>query len=361
MIDLSEEWLSQSRANDARCMYKYKLVHVDKLVRRWTPGPMRRGTLVHAGLEFALWAQHTGQDALGWGEAAIMGSQAAWLDSDALRGHVTDEMRLGAAEQCRLAVSIFRRVWKFLAVGKRYKTVCLPDGTPLIEYKMRAPGLIPGGWAGAQGTLDWVAQDLETGHIWLFDLKTQKALQSDDYHAVQLQAPLYQYLLMRDTGLKIAGTATLQSRAAVPAVPTVNKTKAKGEDRPGMSRKKIATDRETYARALTENGFDIADYQDILSELHPFDKISLQFRSWEHVCNAVGDLQNIGQLIALSHEHGLFPRNANPFTCRGCTHREYCIADLNGEDTEFLASTLYMQEGEIPYPEIEIDDDGVAD
>lgn len=368
MVDLSDEWLSQSRCSDARCLYKYKLIHVDKLVRRWTPGPMRKGTLVHAGLEIALWYAHTictvpGRliqgTAIAWGEAAIRGAQAVWLDSDVLKGHVTDEMRQGAAEQCEQACSIFRRVWAFLDVGRKWETVCLADGTPLIEYKMRAPRLIPGGWAGAQGTLDWVARDLRTGHVWLFDLKTLKALQSDDYHAIQLQAPLYQYLLMRDAGLKIAGTATLQVRSAVPAVPKMNKTKAKGEDRPGMSRAKCATTPEIYRQALLDNDLDPENYRDVLAELRPFDRISYYFRSWEHVTKAVGDLQNMGHVIALAGAHGIWPRNANPFSCRGCTHREYCEADLNGEDTEELANTLYMREGEDPYPEIEwSDDDG---
>lgn len=371
---MTDEWMSQSRASDARCLYKYKLIHVDKLVRRWTPGPMRRGTLVHAGLQFALWWDRAdlmaarginGQrvrpphSAEAWGEAAIRNAQAVWLDSDELRGHVTDEMRQGAVEQCDQAVAIFRRVWAFLDVGRKWETVCLPDGTPLIEYQMRAPGLIPGGhFVGAQGTLDWVARDLETGHIWLFDFKTQKALQSDDYHSIQLQAPLYQYLLMRDAGLKVAGTATLQIRAAIPAVPTMNKTKAKGQDKPGMSRAKCATTPEIYRQALLDNGLDPCDYADVIAELKPFDRISKYYRSREHVMQAVGDLQNMGALIGRAHDHGEWPRNANPFSCRGCSHREYCEAELNGEDTEEMANTLFMREGEIPYPAIEWEDDG---
>lgn len=371
MIDLSQEWMSQSRKACAeRCLHLYKLIHVDKLVRRWTPGPMRRGTLVHAGLQFALWwafanerqgpnaehsIRHTAEE---WGEAAIRNAQAVWLQSEAMAPHVTSELQEGADRQVDLAIAIFRRVWKFLDVGRKWKTVCLSDGTPLIEYNMRAPHLLPGGWAGMQGTLDWVAQDLETGHCWLFDLKTLKAVQSDDYYSIQTQAPLYQFLLMRDAGLHIAGTATLQARAAVPAIPTINKTKAKGQDRPGMSRAKIATDPATYKQALLDNGFDPDDYLDVLCELKPFDKISVQFRSWEHVGMVVTDAQYAAKLLALAHEHGLFPRAANPFNCRGCTHRSICEADLNGEDTEYLAETEYMREGEIPYPVIEVDDDG---
>lgn len=375
-VDLSDQWISQSRATDwMRCPYRYQLVHVDRLVRRWTPAPMKRGTLVHAGLQYALWwdwvdaraARWVNNErirptasALAWGEAAIRHTQAVWLQSEAIAPHVTEDLLAGAERQVDEAILIFRRVWKFLGVedGKWETVSIIVDGraVPLIEHKMRAPGLMPGGWAGAQGTLDWVARERGTGHIWLFDLKTSKVIHSADYHFIQTQLPLYQFLLMRD-GLNVVGTAQLQARAAVPQVPKLNKTRAKGQEAPGLSRSKIATDPQTYMQAILDNGLDPDDYRDVLSELRPFDTISFHYRSWEQVEKIVDTLQSHALNMAAAHEQNRFPRNAYPFGCQGCTHRTYCEADLLGEDTDILAETEYMREGEVPYPAVEFDGD----
>jgi hypothetical protein len=377
-----KEWLSQSRVtNWSRCPFRYKLIHIDKLVRRWTPAPMKRGTLVHAGLQFALWwcvqrdrgdaevgrkrvskatrtmAYPTGT-AMEWGEAAISNAQLTWLAEPAIAPHVTEELRQGAMDQVHEAQVIFRRVWAFLGVESgKWKTVLLKDGTPLIEYKMRIPHCLGEHWAGFQGTLDWVTIDTATGHIWLFDLKTLKALQSDDYHFMQIQAPVYQFLLKNLHGLELVGTGTVQARAAVPQIPHLNKTKTAGQDRPGMSRSKLATDPETYTAALKAEGLDPNDYADYIADLKPFDRISYAYRGPEQVAQIWKELNTHADMMAAAETSRTFPRAAHPYGCRGCTHRTFCESDLLGEDTEWLAQTEYMREGETPFPVVEIEED----
>jgi hypothetical protein len=60
-------------------------------------------------------------------------------------------------------------------------------------------------------------------------------------------------------------------------------------------------------------------------------------------CNGVADKINASNVTKT------WPRNLNPFTCQGCRIRSYCLADLRGHDTEFLARTEYMREGEQPF------------
>jgi len=158
-------------------------------------------------------------------------------------------------------------------------------------------------------------------------------------------------------GMPLHGTATLQARARVPDVPKMNKTKQKGQDAPGMSRAKIATTPEIYKAALDAHGLPAEEYADVISGLRPFDDIYFQYRGPLEIETMLAEMRQHADQLAWMEAHDSFPRSAYPFGCKGCSHRSYCQAELNGEDTDYLAQTEYMQAGENPYAVLEIEDE----
>lgn len=365
---LAKEYLSQSRVSSAaHCLYKYKLVEVDRLVRRWNPAPLRRGTLVHAGFEAALlwdWAaRHL--DAFGdegpavtvhlpdshlfnmlvIGEEAIRAKQAEWMADERIKPWVDDFMKASADELVDAAVKVFRRSFAALGVHTgKWKTVAAPNGQPFIEYPMTVP--FPG-WAGFRGTLDWVAMD-ERGHVWLWDFKTRKALKSREYDALQIQAPCYQFLLKETLNVELVGTVTYQIRAAVRKRPKMNTRKTKqpnGTTALGMSRAAITTDWPTYRQALLDNGLDPDEYLDMKDKLPAsMDRPELYYRGPRETAEVWNTVLDTVDMMEAAHRDGKFPRNINPFTCGGCSHRSYCEADLRDEDLEALEQSEYMRE-----------------
>ncbi len=364
-----EEWLSQSRISSGlRCLYRYHLVEVEKLVPRYTPKPLRRGTLVHKGFEDALNLNFLGEldlrTLVEHGKAGIIRYQAEWLNGDNVKPFIGPELYEAGEQLAVDACQIFARSFTKLEVHeRRWETVVAKDGRPMIEFEMSMPFA---GWAGLRGTADWVAKERGTGHIWLFDFKTRKTLQPEGYDRLQLQHPTYLKLLRESEGLDLVGAATYQIRAAVRKRPKQLKNGS-------ISRAACATDWETYHKAIVAAGLDPADYLDMKDsgKLSEFERLSYYHwtpdavdRVFDSAISSAADLIEDQHRLADSlAEHGVstedaWPRALNPFNCRGCTHRSYCEADLRGEDTEFLAQTEYMCEGDTLVPEMELVTDG---
>ena len=337
---------SQSSVRDwTHCKYLYKLRVINEITPRFTPRPMSIGTLVHKGFDVA------------WRTASVLAAcdaiaehQAQALESDTVREYLTDEQRDQALLDTAAAQSIFERGWLALEPDA-WEVITTADGTPLIEFAMRQHfakpigGLVQDGGPpieGVQGTLDFALKNRATGHRWLFDLKVPKVLASEDFYATQTQAPVYQHLLRTLHGVELDGSAIYQVRAAVPSTPELNKTLAKGEQRPRMSRSGLSTDWATYRRALLANGLQPAEYADVEAKLKSFERVDYfmstpQYvqRVWDDFSCHVADMAS-----ALS-----FPRSLNPHNCRGCHHRAYCTADLEGMDTQVLERTTYQRPG----------------
>jgi hypothetical protein len=364
-IELSEYRLSQSGLTRWHaCQWAFFVMELLQIQPRFTPAPLRRGTLVHAGFEAALrcewWARRIAKKPASlsqlWvmGERAIRHAQDAWLSTDGIKPHLTAELRQAAQELCDDAVLIFRRSFEALGVHTgEWETVEDKNGLPLIEYKMTVP--LPG-FKEFGGTLDWVARDRE-GLLWLFDFKTHKQIKDAGYYDTRLQDNVYLDLLGSEYGIEIVGSIVYQVRAAVPQEPEMNKTKRKGESAPGMSRNKnIVTDWETYRKALLKNGLNPADYQDMREALQDrvFQRADRYYRTKKErkrvVLNVLRTVDQIregqGHYIKSGGKESVYARNLNPFTCVSCKIRSYCLADLRGHDTDFLRRTEYMREGE---------------
>lgn len=379
-LTLADVRVSQSSITARQiCGHYFKLSVLQGIRPRFTPAPLKRGTLVHAGNEAALrcqwwslktgwWDEHTDPERrlrrmLSIGGHAIREKQDAWLKSSDIAPHITQELREAADRLTDDACLIFRREFEALGVHHdRWETVETPDGHPLIEYTLttdpESVGLHPR-FKEVGGTIDWVAREVETGSLWLWDFKTGKDISDEDHFLAQLQAGFYLYLLNVIFGMVIVGTINYQIRAAVPKQPKMNKTKKKGQTKPGMSTADCLTTWEVYKQALLDQGLNPADYQDMRGKLQAkvWQRADRYYRTPKEVRN-VWHGTVVPETNNMVKTEGVYPRALNPFRCGFCKLREYCMAQLRGHDAAFLRRTTFMVEGEAAfYPSIEIEDD----
>lgn len=361
-LPLAEVRLSQSNINEGmKCLFLFKTSTLEKLQPRFTPAPLRRGTLIAEGMAAARLAHFDGETSLESLQAAgrikMIAKHDEWMKEPAVAPHLNEEMEEQFEKQLEACKLIFDRALEYTQLHEgRYETLTLKNGTPLIEHEMslELPGFKEFG-----GKLDWVCRDTETGDEWLWDDKSLKRLPGEEYYETQLQAPAYQHLLNERHGLHLTGTINYLIRAHVPAVPEMNSKKSKGQSKPGMSRKKISTDWPTYRQALLDNGLNVNDYLDVKNSLSPFQRIDRYYRTPKEVKAAWENVRLVAQLLLNQQASDQWPRNLNPFNCQGCWLKTYCLADLRGHDTDFLAKTEYMREGEAPFFPIDIvDEDG---
>ncbi len=204
-------------------------------------------------------------------------------------------------------------------------------GEPILEMKFTCDFLpeIP-----FYGTIDWAVKDREHGGNVVLDYKFREKMTSPEHEEVDLQMPVYQYLLDRN-GIGTVGSVKYQIRAAAPRPPIMNKNKQ-------MSRQAILTTWPIYKATLLANGLDPKDYREMEQKLDAKDffRADRTYRNQFAVANVWHEIiLPLGQLFAKSKTQ---VRHMHYLNCNGCWAREFCLAELRGEDTGFLLETNFV-------------------
>lgn len=363
-IRVSQSWIQDWQS----CQYRFGLVHIDNLVRRYPTRPLAVGTLIHAGLEGFLLAQFKNKKITReQGRAAIFNAitarQNEFIDQDYIKPYVDNEWKEQALQFCSDAATIALRCVEWLGFFSKdcdWETLAY-RGTPLVEFEMLETHKYTHNGKKFEydlgGKLDWAVRRKSIDRNFLIDFKSRDQMKRTDYDHRQVQSPLYQYLLQKK-GIEIHGTGTLQIRRAVPEVPRQNKTKPKGETLYPMSRESITTDWPTYEKALVDAGLDPAAYQDVKAKLKPFFSISPEIRGEIEIAGIVENVHRAAR-DALSTPREEFHRSRFPMNCEGCDFEELCTADLLGHDVDFLKHTSYHDRNkpEFVVPDFENDMD----
>lgn len=342
-----------------KCRHAYHYRWHLHLVPRIELPQLREGTLCHAGMRAGLFAQYGGQTMPDAISSVIFEMWDEWQNNAQIKPLLDDDTWQESADMRDKCTSVVLRAFDNLGItAGRWETQTLKD-KPLIEYELEDTR--EAGWRRSQsfggkpimapdciqttGTLDWVARDTATGHVWLVDWKFRKGIVDDDaYDDPNSQAAGYQHLLAQ-RGLVLNGTATGQIRRSVPNVPTINK--GKGAHQGKMSRAPRSTDWPTYRDACIEAGLDPDDYLDVRDKLKPFEKLTFNYRGekevaamWKNSIRVSAEMADVD----LDYPY----RSMSPHNCRGCEYREPCLEELRGGDVKELRNTLFMHPSEQP-------------
>lgn len=222
--------------------------------------------------------------------------------------------------------------------------IAMWKGKPLLEVELIVP-LKP--WKGFRTIPDLCARPRKEGRrapFWLIDWKARAQFESDDAEEINLQFATMQYVIERVIPeISIDGSILWQVKSKAPTWPKLNKPAKDGT--PVMSRALIATTWEVYKKALIEAGCKPEDYEEEMRpklETIEWYRSIKQHRTSEE-CKAVWREIVVPAARRMATDPQVIRRWVHqPFGCKGCWARSFCMAELRGEDTEFLLQTDYM-------------------
>lgn len=320
-----------------KCRYRWDLRYRREIDRREMHRPMDLGTAVHAGLAAAI--QYFGAQEVRT-KAIFRRTDTSLVDGvenavtkmvERMGGwdSMMPEEQLQAQEILDVGVAVARRTLGFLRL-ERWQTYWYKDA-PLVEQRIYVdtPDFT------YHFTPDWVAEDLDEGGVWVLDYKIRKQFTPREAEDINVQFPAYQYGLL-SIGLATTGSIMFQSKSYAPTLPKLNQNGS-------MSRQKIACDWENYKEALITAGLDPADYEgDMKSKLTTeFYREERVFRNQPTIVAFWDNLVLPAAYEMLSREKQVH-RHMNYMNCQGCWAKEFCLAELYQEDTEFLLHTSYL-------------------
>lgn len=316
------EFFNQSQYGSwARCKKEMKIKYVENLIPRTVPGYFHTGTAIHRGMLAGLLRK------------SIEEEIGKWM-AEVLEAGVNEEQEAELIETHSKAIVITQRTIKQLDIGHKWGTV-IHNGQPMVEVKLKVPFNI-GTYKMFEGTLDWVAKELNTGAEFLVDHKGFKTFVPEEAEEWNLQMSAYQKLLMEEKR-PIVGSILHQIRPEVPRQPKLNKNGT-------MSRADLISDWETYKAALIAAKLDPADYEEMQEKLAPkeFWRMSRAYRTKQEVDGVWEDIRAAAQDIQRQVKEGArMYRTLSSRVCAGCTVRDLCMEELRGGDVDFIRSTQF--------------------
>jgi hypothetical protein len=324
-----------------RCRYLWHTQRRRRIERRRIATAMDLGSACHAGVDGGLRAYiDAGSPARlkskvqgsirGLSEVAILQWAKEWKEGRGELRPETEQQLLGVVGD---AIQISLRALEFMNLP-RWK-ILYQGGYPMIEYKIWWP--IPGSKLLFYGTPDLVAEDREESGTWVHDYKFRERFVSSDDENFDVQLPTYQYgLLQQEPYIPTVGAIKWQFRSELPRQPNRNKNGS-------MSRQQIVTDWPTYEAALIAAKLDPTEYAE---EMRP--KLEgVRFMQMDRLYRNTFQVHQTWNEIVLPMTRTFlgaknFHRVMHTWGCNGCKMKEFCLAELVGEDIDFLLQTSFV-------------------
>lgn len=320
------------------CGYRWDLGYRRGISSAGVSEAMDMGSAVHRGFKGAIasYVKRGAKWTLKDGAKAITAEVEAWAAEEAKRRgkHLMVEHEMQIRAIADEAPVIARRGVEHFELPKW--EVATLNGKPIFEMELMVP-LPP--WKGFRTIPDLVARERGTKPWYMIDWKSRGSFESDDAEEINLQFSTMQRVLhIRAKNINIVGSLLWQLRSQAPRLPQQNKD---GK----MSRAYLACDWPTYEAALKAAKLNPADYiEEMKPKLEKYEwfKTLRQHRSLEE-CEAIWDQIVVPVSARMAQDPQTIRRFVHqPFGCSGCWARNFCLAELRGDDTDFLLETDFM-------------------
>lgn len=188
------------------------------------------------------------------------------------------------------------------------------------------------------GRLDMVVEDFD-GRIWVLDHKTSKDRLDEEILILDDQMTLYLWAAQQILKHPIEGCYYNVLRKKLPVVPQVL---ANGK---GLSKSKsIDTTYEVYLQAIEDNGFDPADYEDILDHLANkktgfFERVKV--RRNQHELAMAGRML-LMEAIDMLNDPYIYTNPTRDCKWK-CDYKDLCLAMNRNDDISYLLKTMYRK------------------
>lgn len=319
-----------------RCKRKWYYKYVNMLSPKQKASYLNLGVFIHGGME----GYYSGHD---WKEFI---EQSAQESVDALMRTVTPGYDWDEALAVEKTAEISNLRDRAVEVMGRY--IEFDRTNPLVRAGWKVLGVevnilewkltIPGTDIFLEGFIDMVLED-EYGGIWAVEHKTGAQFFSVESLDLDEQASTYLWALShRYPDREVMGIIYNMLSTKTPSVPQMLKS---GE----MSKSKINTTWNIYARTLRENGLDEQDYSDMkaILLLNKFFKRDQIYRSSTELGNFEIDLQDIVDDIKGTMNTAKFYRTPTRDCVWECPFREVCIMEYKGLDVEEVCNIKFVK------------------
>lgn len=188
------------------------------------------------------------------------------------------------------------------------------------------------------GRLDMVVEDFE-GRIWVLDHKTSKDRLDEEILVLDDQMTMYLWAAQQILQKPIEGCYYNVLRKKLPVVPEGLKS---GK---GLSKaKSIDTTYDVYLQAILDNGFDPADYEDILDHLANkktgfFERVKV--RRNQHEIAMAGRMLLL-EAIDMLNDPFIYPNPTRDCKWK-CDYKDLCLALNRNDDIDYLLKALYRK------------------
>lgn len=305
--------VSQSRLKLYRnCSQAHHYRYVQKLEPRIKAVQLERGTILHECLQ----ARAQKRD---WREV-IEKYEEQW---DKLFLEERQEYGDDLIEECIRMMEGYEEYYR----GEDLEYILVEDMPPAIPLVRGKTAFIL--------RADAIVRD-KRGLQWLVEHKTHDKMPTEDVRMSDLQTLLYIWAL-RKLGWQIDGILWDYLRTKKPAVPEVLKS---GE----LSRRKnIDTTWEVYKQAILDQGLDPKSYSD-MRELLDGNESKWYRRVYLPVTEAMINfvVEDAKRTSLMIHALQEFPVRCLQFmTCRMCSYRALCEAEVRGLDADFIREREY--------------------
>ncbi len=220
-----------------------------------------------------------------------------------------------------------------------------------VELPIEAVVVTRAGEARLIGSYDMLV--VQDGQLWIVDHKGLKSFRQEDELILDDQMTAYLWLadqalrydpkklnLPPDHGYRLGGVIYNQLRKKIPSTPELT---LKGE----VSRRQIDTTPEVYTTFLQTNGFDPADYADVLQKLAGNAYVN---RIWMPA--SLSRLATFHEMIGIELADMLEARVAYPtpqHDCmRMCDYYTLCRIEAEDGDTDIAQEHLFFEDVESP-------------
>lgn len=293
-----------------KCSQAYYYKEVDGIVPKRPSLPLQRGIIIHSGLE----AYYNLEDP----HDAIDKYLPFWYDL------MDEEKELyggNLMEECHRIMDAYIDQYGPTPVENVLEVE--------LDFSEEPVEILPG--IHFKGVIDAILEDTEDHPgIWITEHKTHKKFPTEGQRFFDPQTIIYYLVVKQLMDIEPMGVMWNYIKTKPPTVPRLLKNG-------GLSRAtSIQTDRNTYMKAILENGLDPEDYSaelELFSQNKFFERIYMPFNK-----SVISGMQeDITRVAHIMNRLAKYPiRNMNQFNCMGCDYKQLCQAEFLGLDTEFI-------------------------
>lgn len=212
---------------------------------------------------------------------------------------------------------------------------------------------------GMHGYIDAILKDINSGFdfVWCVDYKFRKSLAPNEDESYNIQNSVYAYACNK-LGVDITGTMTWQHVNTPAAIPQILKNGT-------VSRAKIKTTWEKYAKTVIQIGDNPSDYQEEmkpkLADIEWYRK-TCEYRNQDTIERIWQDcITPVAKKIKAAHgEKTTNYRSLYPWNCKMCQYQSLCQAELRNYDAQYIRQNDYIRRiprSVSPLPDVELNDE----